>query len=71
MVAGSRLRKECPSGWISRLLRRAQTAPHSGVSREDQPLQDPTGKLERDFLQGFVVIGRGVMVLNWKRVDLD
>ena len=30
-----------------------------------------TRKLERDFLQGHVVIGQGVMALNCKRVDLD
>ena len=29
-----------------------------------QYLRGPTGKLERDFLQGHVVIGQGVMALN-------
>ena len=36
-----------------------------------QYLKGPTGKLERDFLQGHVAIGQGVMALNCKRVDLD
>ena len=31
----------------------------------------PTRELQRDFLQGHVVIGQGVMVLNSKRGDLD
>ena len=31
----------------------------------------PTRKLERDFLQGHVVIEQGVVALNWKRVYLD
>ena len=31
---------------------------------------EPTGKLERDFLQGHVVIGQGRTALKWKRVDL-
>jgi len=31
----------------------------------------PAKELGRDFLQGHVVTGRGVMALNWKRVDLD
>jgi len=30
----------------------------------------PAAKLETDFLQEHVVTGQGVMVLNWKRVDL-
>ena len=29
-----------------------------------QYLKGPTGKLERDFLQGHVVIGQGVMASN-------
>jgi len=29
-----------------------------------QPLKEPTGKLKRDFLQGPVAIGQGVMALN-------
>ena len=29
----------------------------------------PTRKLERGFVQGHVVMGQGVMVLNCKRVD--
>ena len=29
-----------------------------------QYLKGPTGKLERDFLQGHVVIGRGVMAIK-------
>ena len=36
-----------------------------------QCLKGPTRKMERDFLQGPVVIGQGVMALNGKRVDLD
>ena len=28
-------------------------------------------KMEKDFLPEPVVTGQGVMVLNWKRVDLD
>jgi len=36
-----------------------------------QYLKRPKRKLEKDFLQGHVVIGQGVMVLNYKRVDLD
>jgi len=34
-------------------------------------LKGPTRKLERDFLQGHVVIGQGVTASSWKRVDLD
>jgi len=36
-----------------------------------QYLKRPTRKLERDFLQGRVVIGQRVMALNGKRGDLD
>jgi len=36
-----------------------------------QYLKGPTRKLERDFLQGHVVLGQGVMILNGKRIDLD
>jgi len=36
-----------------------------------QYLKGPTRKLEREFLQGRVVTGQGIMALNWKRVDLD
>ena len=32
---------------------------------------NPPRKLKRDFLQGHVVIGQGVMALNCKRVGLD
>jgi len=35
------------------------------------PKGGATRKLERDSLQGHVVIGQGVMALNWKKVDLD
>jgi len=31
----------------------------------------PTGRIERDFSQGCVVIGQGGMTLNYKRADLD
>lgn len=30
-----------------------------------------TGELERDFLQGPVVIGQGVVPSNWKRMSVD
>ena len=36
-----------------------------------QYLKGPTKKLERDFWQGQVVIGQGLMALNWKRGDLN
>ena len=36
-----------------------------------QYLTGATGKPGRDFLQGQVVIGQGVMALNCKRADLD
>jgi len=36
-----------------------------------QYLKGATRKLERDFLQGYIVIGQGVMGLNSKRVGLD
>ncbi|GAB0181410.1 hypothetical protein GRJ2_000606300 [Grus japonensis] len=36
-----------------------------------QYLKGPTGKMERDCLQGHVVIGQGVMGLNLKNVNLD
>ena len=36
-----------------------------------QHLKGPKRKLEREFLQGRVVIGQGVMALNRKRGDLD
>jgi len=36
-----------------------------------QHLNGATRKLERDFLQGHVVIQQGVMASSWKRVDLD
>jgi len=35
-----------------------------------QYLKGPTREMERDFLQGHVGIGQGVMALNWKRADL-
>jgi len=36
-----------------------------------QYLKGPTRKMQRDFLQGYVVIRQGGMVSSWKRVDLD
>jgi len=42
-----------------------------GVIAAFQYLKGPTRKLERDFLQGHVVIGQWVTALNWKRADLD
>jgi len=36
-----------------------------------QYLKGAYKKLERDFLQGPVGIGQGVMALNWKRVGLN
>ena len=42
-----------------------------GLIAAFQYVKGPTRKLERDFLQGHVVTGEGVMALNWKRVDLD
>jgi len=36
-----------------------------------QYLKGPTRKLERDFLQGPVVIEQGAMVLNCKKLYLD
>jgi len=36
-----------------------------------QYLKGPARKLEKDFLQGQVVIGQGIMASSWKRVDLD
>jgi len=36
-----------------------------------QYLKGPTTKLERDFLQGHVGIGQGVIALSRKRVGLD
>ncbi|GAB0182544.1 hypothetical protein GRJ2_000719700 [Grus japonensis] len=36
-----------------------------------QYLKGPTGKLERDWLQGHGVTGQGVMALSCRRVDLD
>jgi len=35
-----------------------------------QCLKGPIRKMERDYLQGHVGIGQGVMALNGKRVDL-
>lgn len=34
-------------------------------------IKEPTGKLKRDSLQGFVMTGQGEMDLSWKRADLD
>jgi len=36
-----------------------------------QYLKGPTGRMERDFSQGCVVIGQGGMAVNYKRADLD
>jgi len=36
-----------------------------------QYLKGPTGRMERDFSQGCVVIGQGGMAVNQKRADLD
>jgi len=36
-----------------------------------QYLKGPTGRIERDFSQGCVVIGQGGTALNQKRADLD
>jgi len=36
-----------------------------------QYLKGSTRKLEKDFLQGRLVTGQGVMALNSKRLDLD
>jgi len=36
-----------------------------------QYLKVPTGRMERDFSQGCIVIGQGGMAVNLKRVDLD
>jgi len=36
-----------------------------------QYLKWPTGRMERNFSQGCVVIGQGGMALNYKRADLD
>jgi len=35
-----------------------------GLKAAFQYLKGPTGRMERDFLAGPVVIGQGVMVLN-------
>jgi len=35
-----------------------------GLIAAFQYLKGPTGKLERDFLQGHAEVGQGVMVLN-------
>jgi len=35
-----------------------------------QYLKVSSKKLERDFLKAYVVIGQGVVALNYKRVDL-
>jgi len=35
-----------------------------------QYLKEATRKLERDFFQGRVAIGQGVMAFNWNRIDL-
>ena len=36
-----------------------------------QYVKGPVRKLERDFLQRYVVIGQGIVALNWKTADLD
>jgi len=41
------------------------------VTAAFQYLKGPTGRMERDFSQGCVVIGQGGMALNYKRADLD
>jgi len=38
---------------------------------ESNGLELASAQLEGDFLQGYVLIGQGVMALNGKRVDLD
>ena len=44
---------------------------HGDLTAAFQYLKGPTRQLEKDFLQGPVVIGHGVMASKWKRVDLD
>jgi len=38
---------------------------------EEKASGGPARKLERDFLQGPIVTGQGVMALDWMKVDLD
>ena len=54
--------------WASSAWRREGSA--GTLEQPSSTWRGPTGKLERDFLQGQVVIGQGVMASSWKRVDL-
>ena len=40
-------------------------------AKYDSHIRGPTGRMERDFSQGRVVIGQAGMALSKKRADLD
>ena len=61
--------RKCWESWGCSAWRRERC--RETLLRPSSTWRGATRKLQRDFLQGHVGIGQGVMASSWKRVDLD